>query len=77
MVNATGMAKLFNKKPETWFKTQRTKDLINAIAVAQKSATADLVQIAKGGNDKISQGTRIIKKLHYIMPLIQTSKYAL
>lgn len=54
MINATDMAKHFNKRPTDYLRTQSAIDLINAIAVRQKCVTADLVRVVQGGN---SQGT--------------------
>lgn len=55
-VNLTEMSKLFgrSKRPQVWLKTQESKDYINALAVALKSATADLLHVKQGGKN---QGT--------------------
>lgn len=63
MVNATEMAKPFDKRPETWLKSQRTKDLTHSLAVTLNSETADLIKVKQGGNEKIQQGTWLHRKL--------------
>lgn len=58
-VNLTQMSKPFgrSKRPEVWLKTQESKDYIEAISVALKSATVDLVKVKRGGAPSM-QGTR-------------------
>ena len=67
-VNATEMGKPFGiiKKPDNWLRTQPAQDYIGALkkmltsntfAVSHICASADLVEVTKGGNDKSKQGT--------------------
>ena len=55
-VNLTQLSKPFGRKkrPQVWLKTQESKDYIQAVSVALKSATTDLLQVKQGG---INQGT--------------------
>jgi len=57
-VNLTKMAKPFgsSKRPESWLKTQSAKDYLAVLSDAKKIATADLVNVAKGGSPD-EQGT--------------------
>lgn len=49
MVNATEMAKPFNKRPVDWLQNSQTQDFINELAKVRKSTLTDLVQVSKGG----------------------------
>lgn len=51
MVNATEMAKVFDKRPIDWLQNQSTNDFLNELAKVRKSTLADLVQVTKGGNN--------------------------
>ncbi len=62
-LNATETAKLFNKKPVDWLKTQETKDYILSLEQSIGLSKNQLIKIVKGGNDKHAQGTWIHKKL--------------
>ena len=55
-VNASQMAKPFGKKPADWLKNQQSTDYLNALSVMRNIATADLVQVRRGGNPRM-QGT--------------------
>lgn len=57
-VNLTQMSKPFgrSKRPEVWLKTQESKDYIDSVSVALKSATVDLVKVKRGGGPGM-QGT--------------------
>lgn len=50
MINATEMAKSFNKSCNDWLKTEQSKRMINAISTSKKIEVADLVRIINGGN---------------------------
>lgn len=52
--NATEIAKQFGKRPQHYLDTQQTKDLINVILEAEKTAPENLIKITKGGKN---QGT--------------------
>lgn len=54
MINATQMAKPFNKRTRDWLRTQQAKDLLKTVSVAHKCATADLQVVRQGG---VNQGT--------------------
>lgn len=54
MVNATQMAKPFNKKAKDWLKTQQCKEFLESLSVGRKILTADLVIVRQGGTN---QGT--------------------
>lgn len=54
MINATEMAKRFNAKPESWLRTDNAQRMIDALAVAHKCETDDLVVKKQGGGE---QGT--------------------
>ena len=60
MANATLMCKAFDKKPETWLRTESTQRYISAVAVALKCETENCYEVRQGGN---VQGTWIHQKL--------------
>jgi len=62
-INASKIAKEFNKFPADWLKTKDTKEYIQAISRYDNIHNGDLVVIIRGGNDKTAQGTWIHKKL--------------
>ncbi|MXP04796.1 MULTISPECIES: phage antirepressor KilAC domain-containing protein [unclassified Apibacter] len=49
LINATEMAKVFNKRPTDWLKLQSTKEFIQVLSVTKKIVTADLVIVRSGG----------------------------
>lgn len=51
MVNATQMARCFNKRPVEWLRTQAAQDYIAALTEVQKCTSTDLVAVTKGGAD--------------------------
>lgn len=51
MVNATEMAKPFNKLPKDYLKTQAAKDLIENLAGRTNVLPTDLVRVINGGNN--------------------------
>ena len=57
-VNLTQMAQPFGKscKPTFWLRTEEAQRYLHAISVAQKCATADLLEVRQGG-DPLEQGT--------------------
>jgi hypothetical protein len=63
-INATEIAKKFNKKPDDWLRNKDVKAYISAIETRfANMRNGDLVVIVQGGNDKNAQGTWIHKKL--------------
>lgn len=56
MVNATEMAKPFNKRVYDWLITQQAKDYILALSQTRNLTSTDLVRVTKGGDPKF-QGT--------------------
>lgn len=56
MVNATEMAKAFNKRTYDWLITQQSKDFLAALSETRNLTSADLVKVTKGGDPKL-QGT--------------------
>ena len=62
-LNATQIAKKYNKKPADWLKTKEIKEYLEAICRKDNIPNGDLVVIRRGGNDKNAQGTWIHKKL--------------
>lgn len=48
-VNATNMAKPFNRYPKDFLKTQYSSDFIKALSVRRKCLTTDLVKVNQGG----------------------------
>ena len=63
-INATKIAKFFNKKPDDWLKTKQTKEYIEAVMFRfDNIRNGDLIIIKQGGNDKNAQGTWIHQKL--------------
>lgn len=56
MVNATQMAKAFNKQAIDWLKTQSAKDFVATYSELKNISSADLVRVTKGGAPKL-QGT--------------------
>ena len=65
------MAKPFgaHKRPKEWLRTRQTQDLINALAEGHKCTAADLVEVIKGGNNKLHQGTQIHQDLAFYYSL--------
>jgi len=61
-LNATQIAKQFNKQASKWLENKDTKEYIEAIYRKQNFANGDLVVIKQGGNPQ-EQGTWIHKKL--------------
>lgn len=51
MVNATQMAKPFEKRPIDWLQNQLSIEYLNELSKVRKSTLADLVQVTKGGNN--------------------------
>lgn len=51
MVNATEMAKAFDKRPADWLRTEQSERLLNAMAASQKCVPADLVRVINGGGN--------------------------
>lgn len=51
MVNATEMAKPFNKSPKDFLKSRLTKDYLSSLCKRRKILLADLVVVKKGGFD--------------------------
>ena len=49
MVNATEMAKPFNKVTKDWLKTAQTKEYLDILSKGRKIPLTDLVQVTKGG----------------------------
>ncbi len=62
-INATKVAKQFNKLPADWLRTKETKEYIKAIAHYGNLHNGDLVVVRKGGNDLSLTGTWIHRKL--------------
>jgi hypothetical protein len=63
-LNATDVAKEFNKLPKDWLKTKDTQSYINAISQAYNLSYETLVIIIKGNfSNQKEQGTWIHKKL--------------
>ncbi|AKQ39420.1 DNA-binding protein [Riemerella anatipestifer Yb2] len=54
--NLTQMAKPYRKRPADWLKYEESKTYIDALAVALKVVTADLVEVRQGGKPE-NQGT--------------------
>ena len=55
MVNATQMAKQFNKVPKDWLRTNPAKEFISSLSAVRHICPTDMVKIAQGGNGE--QGT--------------------
>lgn len=51
MVNATEMAKYFNKRPIDWLQNRQTEEYLNELSKVRKSTLADLVQVTRGGDN--------------------------
>lgn len=51
MVNATEMAKVFNKRPVDWLNTAQAGEMIEELSKVRKITLADLVQVTKGGSN--------------------------
>ncbi len=49
MVNATEMAKPFNKVTKDWLKTAQTKEYLDILSKGRNLPLTDLVQVTKGG----------------------------
>ena len=65
-VNATALCKAGNKRFADWYRTEQTKDLIEALEVDICIKKTQLINITKGGNDKKAQGS-------WIHPLLATN----
>lgn len=50
MVNATEMAKSFDKRPIDWLQNQSTTEFLDELSKVRKSTLAELVQVTKGGS---------------------------
>ena len=55
-VNLSQMAKPFGKRVRDWLRTEEAQEYLYAISDAQKCASADLLEVRKGG-DPLEQGT--------------------
>lgn len=55
-VNLTAMAKPFGKRTRDWFRTEETQEYLVLISEVLKCASADLVEVKKGGDPQM-QGT--------------------
>jgi hypothetical protein len=62
-INATEIAKHFNKKVNDWTRSKETQAYLEAFSRNGKIRFGELVVVRKGGNDKKAQGTWIHKKL--------------
>ena len=62
-INATNIAKYFNKQPSDWLKTKEVKRYLEAFSRSDNFPNGDLVVVIQGGNNKKAQGTWIHKKL--------------
>lgn len=51
MVNATEMAKAFDKRPIDWLQNKQTEEFLNELSKVRKSTLADLVQVTRGGDN--------------------------
>lgn len=53
--NLTQMSKPYGKakRPYNWLRTDESKTYVNAVAVAQKCGTADLVEVRQGGSPEL------------------------
>ena len=51
MVNATEMARPFEKKPVDWLKNAQTQEYLTELSKVRIITLADLVQVTKGGNN--------------------------
>ena len=51
MVNATEMAKAFNKRPVIWLQSKQTEDFLNELSKVRNLTLADLVQVTRGGDN--------------------------
>lgn len=51
MVNATEMAKPFNKVTKDWLKTAQTKEYLDILSKGRKIPLTDLAQVTKGGTN--------------------------
>lgn len=62
MINATQMAKPFNKRPYDWLITQQAKDLTKTFSVTRNLVTADF-KVVKQGGSPLEQGTWLHEEL--------------
>lgn len=54
-VNATQMAKVFNKRPNDWMRLDYTKEFLNTLSADTQIPVSALIQTVRGGN--CEQGT--------------------
>lgn len=57
MVNATQMAKAFDKRPGDWLRLPSTKDFISTLSTVRKLHSEDLVSTINGGTTEGGKGT--------------------
>ena len=55
MVNATEMAKAFDKTTKDWLRTKSAEEFITSLSAVRQICPSALVQVVKGGNGE--QGT--------------------
>ncbi len=51
MVNATEMAKAFDKRPIIWLQSKSTEEFLNELSKVRNLTLADLVQVTRGGDN--------------------------
>ena len=61
MVNATQMAKPFNKVPKDWLRTKPSKEFVDSLSAVRHICPTELVKITQGGNGE--QGTWMHKSV--------------
>lgn len=57
MVNATEMAKPFNKVPKDWLRTKQTQEFINSLSDVRQICPTQLVDVHQGNSSSFEQGT--------------------
>lgn len=57
MVNATQMAKPFNKVPKDWLRTKQTQEFISTLSAVRQICPTQLVEVRQGNSTSYEQGT--------------------
>lgn len=57
MINATQMAKPFNKVPKDWLRTKQTQEFISTLSAVRQICPTQLVEVRQGNSTSYEQGT--------------------
>lgn len=57
LINATEMAKVFDKKPKDWLRTMQSIDFIESLSRVRQISPSQMVHVLKGNSGGFNQGT--------------------